>query len=258
MANTNLTFAGNSLQTANILTGQIDHYTIPNKDIKIFALAHANASTIPFTSYPNRTVRVTGRLVHTTVANLDALIDTFRAYFINQDQNLDIDYNGGTRRYIATVNTLSIDRPGNLLYANFTLEFICANPFGLDTSNTTVVSASGRTLSTYNDNHTFLGSAPYQLPVITYTLTAVTGGTNQYIQFGNGGNGQAIGILRTWTAGDVVVIDCVNKAVTVNGVATNFAGAFPEFPPGAQVMQYSDGFTTRTFTVSAVYAARWL
>jgi hypothetical protein len=255
---TNVVFAGNSLQTSQILTAEIDMADIPTKDAKLYVLAHANASKIPFTSYPSRTVKISGRLIGTSIANLDALIDTFKGYLAQQDQNLDVDYNGSARRFIATVNATSISRPGGLAWASFSVEFICTNPYGLNTSTTSALSAAGRTASAYTDAYTFLGTAPYQLPIATITLTAVTGGTAQSITWGNGGNGQAISVTRTWAAADVLVIDSVAKTVTVNGLPVAFTGAFPEFPIGAQSLQYNDGFTTRTFTIGVVYTVGYL
>lgn len=260
---TNISFDGNNLQTANILTQDIKHESLPTKDARVFTLAHANASAIPFVSYPSRSIRISGVIMGSSISDLDTRLDAFKAYFLGTDKNLDMDYGGTTRRYIATVTALSIDRPGGLLYALFDIDFICTQPFGRDTSTTSISSGfspsgTGRTAATYTDSYTFLGNAPYQLPIITITLTAVTGGTNQYIQFGNGGNGQAVLVQRTWAAADVLVIDCTQKTITVNGIPTAFSGAFPEFPPGSQSLQYTDSFTTRTFTISAVYTKAYL
>ncbi len=260
---TAISFDSNSLQTASILTADISHESLPAKSANMFALSHANKSVIPFVSYSDRTIKVSGKIIGSSIADLDSKLDTFRGYFRGTDKNLDIDYNGSTRRYIATVNGISIERPGGLQYANFDIEFICTEPFGRNTSVTTPSSsfspsAAGRTSSAYTDAHTFLGTAPYQLPVITITLTAVTGGTG-FLSFGNSGNNQGITITgQTFVNGDVIEIDCANKTVKKNGVAIDFLGAFPEFPPGAQSMAYADGFTTRTFTISVTYYPMWL
>lgn len=175
MANyTNVSFAGNSLQTANIFVKKIDHFSIPAKNINLLALDHANKSAIPFTSYPTRIIVVEGTIQGSSIADLDSRLDTFKSWFLAQDQNLDIDYNSGTRRYIATLDSgnSNIDRPGGLLYADFSLQFICTQPFGMDTATTSLLSASGRTLSSYADNVTCNGTAPYQLPIFTYTLNS--------------------------------------------------------------------------------------
>jgi hypothetical protein len=254
---TNIVYNGNSLQTATIVTAQPEGiYDIPTRDAKQYILSNFDQSRIPFINHTGRTIKLNGVLIGTSVNNLDSLIDTFRSYLNGQDLNLDIDWAGGTRRFIATVNSTTITRPGGLLHANFMLEFVCNYPFGQDTTATTAISAAGRTLSAYSDAYTFGGTAPYQLTVVTYTLTAVTGGVNQTITFGNGANGQAISVNRTWFAGDV--IDSTANTVTANGNLVSFYGAFPQFPPGSGTLQYSDTFATRTFTILTTLIVRYL
>jgi hypothetical protein len=258
MPGTSISFDGNSLQTANILAQNIAHEGLPMKDAKIFALSNANRSTIPYVQYPNKSIRVSGQINGSSIADLDARIDAMKAFLLGTDKNLDIDYSGTTRRYIATVNATSFERPGGLLFANWVIDFICTQPFGQNTATTSALNQSGRTASSYSDVHVFLGSAPFQLPVITITFSVLTGGTAQTLFFGNNGNGQGISVTRTWLSTDVLVIDCVNKTVTVNGSPVAFTGAFPEFPPGSQTLGYSDTFTTRTFAITVNYYPMFL
>jgi len=253
-----VSFSGNSLQTANILTDKIDHNGFPEKDAKLYALAHANQSNTPFVNYPTKTIPVTGTIFGSSIADLDSRIDAFKSYLAGTEQNLDIAWNGSTRRYIATANKLAIDRPYGLTYGKFSLEFDCKYPFGNDTATTTALTASGRTSAVYNDSYTFLGTGIVQQPITTVTLTAVTGGTNQYISWGNGNTGQAITVSRTWSNGDVLVIDSTQSTVTVNGLPVNFSGAFSQFAVGAGTLQYYDGFATRTFSITTIYTARYL
>lgn len=250
---TGISFDENDLQTANILTAEISHENNPNKDAPMSPLAHSNRSNIPFVNYPSRSIRISGKIIGSSIADLDSRIDDFKAYFLGTDRNLDIDYDSGTRRYIATANAVSIDRPGGLSYANFSVEFICTRPFGRNTSSTDALSETGRTNAAYTDPHTFVGNAPFQLPIITITLTAVTGGTG-FLSFSNNGNGQGITITgQTFANGDVIEIDCEEKTVKLNDELIDFMGAFPEFPPGDQSFSYSDGFTTRTFSINVDY-----
>lgn len=256
----NAVFNGNSLQTSQILLSQIDGVAdFPTLNVSIYPVDHANRSAIPFESFPSRPIKLIGQLyAGGSISGLDSLIDTFKGYLLGIDKNLDVDYAGGTRRFVATLNKCAIARPNWLGFANFTIEFVCSQPFGQNTATTTALSAAGRTAANYTDSHTFVGTAPYQLPVTTITFTALTGGTGATVSFGNAGNGQGINITRTWLTGDVLVIDCTLKTVTVNGIQVNFVGAFPEFPPGSQSMQYTDSLTTRTFTISSVYFPGYL
>lgn len=255
---TNISFGGNSLQTANIITQQISHESIPVKDAKLYALAHASASVIPFVSYPSRNISVAGTVIYNTVSGLDSGLDTFRGYFTGANQNLDIDYEGTTRRYTATVNKIDISRPRGLTYADFSIDFMTTQPFGQDVVSTPVLIVNGRTSTPYSDNFTFSGSAPYQYPIFTYTLNSGTGLTSASVVIGNNVSGQQITVSRTWLAGDVLVINSLTGTVTVNGISVAYSGAFPAFAPGAGQMTYSDTFTTRNFNYLVSYTKLWM
>lgn len=260
----NVAFASNNLQTFDgnhgIIVQDIQHAGKTTKRAQSYALAHANASKIPFIEYPNKPITLTGEIVGTTIADCDAQIDIFNGFMTAQNANLDFDYNGGSlnRRYVATATNIDIQRPGNLYHAKFAVTFTCTQAFGMDTTQTTILNVTGRTAATYSDNYTFLGTAPVQLPIITITITAVTGGTNQLVSVGNNSTGQTISVTRTWTAADVLVIDSTTSTVTVNGVATDFSGAFPQFAPGAGTFIYTDGLTTRTFSYNIVYSVMYV
>lgn len=254
---TTITFGGQSLQTENILTDDIDHHGLPTIDAKQYPLAHANISKIPFIAYPNKIIPITGTIRGTSIVDCDAQIDNFKSLLVGNELPLVIGYNGSTRTYIATVTKCSAPRPNGLTYAKFSIEFTCDVPFGQDPASTTILSAAGRTGAAYNDSVIFGGTAP-QVPIATIDFTAITSTGAQTVLWGNADNGQSISINRTWSTGDVVVIDCTQSTVTVNGVQTNFTGAFPEFQPGSQLLGYSDGLTTRTFNISVTYVGAYL
>lgn len=260
-----ISFNSNSLQTfsrttrTGIIVDHIDLESAPERKFDMFALAHANESVIPSDEYPSKMIPITGTIVSDTANNLSTLLDTFRGYLTGRSKNLDVGYGGVVRRYIATALSPVITRSEDKKYATFTLSFACTVPFGVETSNTTALNGTGRTANSYTDSHTFLGSAPVQLPVITITLTAVSSTGSQQMFFGNNDTGQAITIARSnWTAGDVVVINCATRSVQVNGIETDFTGAFPEFTTGVHAMLYIDTFTSRTMTENVVYAKRYL
>ena len=212
-------------------------------------IAHANRSSINKRNFPMKKIVITGKLEAASISALDTLRDTFLAYFLTKEGNLDIGYAGGTRRYIATVKSIDAPRPDGLNYLDFSVTFICTDPFGRATSTSSALSASARTLSAYTDNHTFVGTAPFLMPVWTITINTVVGGAN-YLSVGNASTGQKIAIIdQTFADGDVVVIDSYNKTVKLNNVDIDFLGGFPEFPPGAGTLTYSDNFTSRNFDI---------
>lgn len=252
-----ISFNGNNLQTATINTQDIDNEGMPEKVLNAYAQANSNDTAITDEDYPSKTIKIKGQITAETPAALDILLDQFRGYLRGKEKNLDIGYGSGIRRYIGTYNGNSdIKRPGGLQFANFTIGFLC-KPFGQDIAATVLVNQAGRTGATYTDNVNLVGSAPYQLPVATITLTALSTTGNQTINFGNNNTGQQISVTRAFAVNDVIVIDSINKEVRVNGISVDFSGAFVELEPGAQAIGFSHNFTSCTHNYYVEYYPRW-
>ena len=263
--NGDISFNSNDLQTyspsthVGIVTNSIEHTNLPDKIAQLFAKADTDGSAISTTNYPSKKITIAGAIHGSTQADLDSRMDTFKGYFNGKDKNLDIAYGSGTRRYIATVNSISIKRQQKALFAEFSIEFICTNPFGLDTSTTDLwTPKSAFTSATFTEAMTVGGTAPYQLPIITITVNSLTG-AGDYVQISNDNNGQELLIYGLGIqAGDVIVIDCVERTVTIDGQEVDSYGTFLELEPGSNSITYTDGFTTRSVDVAAVYTKRWL
>lgn len=254
----NVVFNSVDLQTSSIITQKSTHYNIPTKDMPVYPLAHANKSASPNNpNYPNRKIIIEGKLRASTISALETLIDTFKAYFNVEDANLDIDWAGGTRRFVAT-GTPDVKSERGLNTADFSVVFDCDYPFGEDTSSTSLVSASGSTGATRGDSITVAGSAKYQLPIITITINSLTDGTDSYMTVSNNANGQGITILGDFAASDEIVIDCETRTVTINGTEVDYVGSFPEFETGSQQINYADGFTARNIDYDVDYTKRYL
>lgn len=263
--NGDLTFNSNNLQTyspathVGIITNVIDHTDGPDMLMGLYGLADADGSSIPAINYPSKPVALAGAIKGSSQADLDNRIDTFKGYFTGKDKNLDIAYGSGTRRYIATAGTPKIQRKTKSFTAIFQVPITCTNPFGLDTSATALFTThTGSTVATFTETPTVGGNAPFQLPIITITLTSLTG-TGDYVQISNDNNNQELLIYGQGLAnGDVIIIDGVERTVTLNGDDIDYYGTFLELAPGANSLTYTDGFLTRTVTVAASYTKRWL
>lgn len=260
-----LTYNSNSLQTydpttkVGINTNVIRHTSIPDSVAELYIKASASDSTVPDQEYPSKTITLVGTIHGSTQANLDDRIDTFKGYFGLRNKNLDIAYGSSNRRYtVMKANSVGIERQDKALFATFTIELIC-KPFGYDTATTNLWAAkTSFTSATFTETPTIAGSAPYQLPVFTITLTAISG-DGDYVQISNDNNNQEMLLYGLGLqAGDVIVIDCNQRTVTVNDVEVDYYGTFLELEPGAASITYTDGFTTRTVDVAGVYTKRWL
>lgn len=263
--NGELSFNSNDLQTyspatdTGIITNVIDHTDGPEMLMGLYGLADADGSSIPNINYPSKPVALAGVIKGSSQADLDNRIDTFKGYFIGKDKNLDITYGAGTRRYVATAGVPKIQRRPMSYIAMFQIPLTCTTPFGIDTTSTALwATKNNYTSATFTETPTVGGNAPYQLPIFTITIDALTG-AGDYVQISNDNNNQEIMIYGIGLqAGDVIVIDCVERIVTLNGVEINYYGTFLELAPGANSITYTDGFTTRTVDVAASYVKRWL
>lgn len=262
--NGDITFNTHDLQTydpitrVGIITNVIEHSDIPNQVGELLALADANGSVIPDINYPSRSITIGGAIKGSSQADLDNRLDTFKGYFNGKNKDLDIAYGGSTRRYIATKNAVAISRQQKALFATFTVEFICTDPFGRDITATTLINQTGYTDASLSQSVTFGGTAPFQQPLITITINTLTG-SGDSIQISNGSNGQEMVLYGLGLAdGDELIIDNENHEVTVNGESVDYNGVFLEFEPGAHEITITDNFTTRDVDILVDYFKRYL
>lgn len=256
-------YNANSLNTYSVATRQglfvsdIDHTSLPDKVMPIYPLAAADGNVASKANYPQKVITIKGGIAGNSQNDLDARIDSFKALFNVDGGNLDIEWEGSTRRYQAVIQGLPIVRRQKPTFATFTITFVC-QPFGSEISPTSLFSELNHTTSGYTATPTVAGTAPTQLPIITITLDALTG-AGDFIQLTNNNNGQTMLIyglgLQT---GDVIVIDSSTKIVTINGVQVDVYGTFITFEPGSNSISYEDGFTTRTVDIVASYYKRYL
>lgn len=259
MPGINVVYNGTSIQTNNILVNSIDYDSIPAKTSSQFALARSHRSAITASYYQSKLITIGGTIIGTSVADAESRADAFKAAMnpAANTANLDIDYNGSTRRFAVTVQMCALTRTNAMFAIGYSLQFVALDPFGTNTTSTTLINAAAISASPSTQSPTFIGNFIEQYPVITYTLTSFTGSATNTIYFKNNTTGQQISIARTWTAADVLVIDTFNRTVTVNGVATDYDGVFPPFAPGAGSLIVTDNFTTRAATITVTQLARF-
>lgn len=262
--NGDIAYNTNDLQTydrvakTGINTNVIEHTDVPDRIAELYALADTNGSVIPNVNYPSRKIKIGGTIHGSTQDDLDSRIDTFKGYFRGKDKNLDIDYAGSTRRYIATPNAVSVSRQQKALFATFVIEFICTDPFGRDITPTSILSQANYTSATKTVTPTIGGTAPVQLPIFTFTIDSLTG-AGDYLQISNDNNDQQILLYGLGLAnGDVVVVNSETQEVTVDGDEVDYSGTFLELEPGPVSITYTDGFTTRQVDLDGYYYKRYL
>jgi len=250
-------FDSNSLTDVTGLTVlKTDPYKPPARRLNIYELARAHKSKGLSGWYNKRIITIKVGISRDTRANVEASLDDLMDKLHGVEKILQLPQAGTLREYYSTFSQAVVVTEAGA-YLEIDLIFECSDNFGYDVQPVQALSISGATTASSSDSLSFGGSAPTQVPVITFTLSALTGGTSKNVIIGNGVTGQEITINRTWTAGDLIIIDCFNRTVKVNGTEVAFTGAFPEFATGNGLLTYEDTLTTRTRSGTVIYNKRY-
>lgn len=253
MAGTDVTFNSVSLQTTNYVVGEVQDMGL-SKDFQYLPIIRGNKSVKTNVQYPERSIVIKGKILGTSLSTIKSNVDTFLVT-LEGVANLDIDVlqtGSSKRRYIAEPKSIAITQGTALFARDFQVEFVCVDPWGRDTATTSVT--SGQTITTSPQtvsSLTFGGTAVYQLPTISMTVTSFTGAYINTITFTNPTTALAMSITRAWTASDAIVIDTLNKTCKVNGTSVDYTGAWLWWSPASgQSIQISDDFTVRSMSLS--------
>lgn len=256
---TNVTFNNLNLQSGNYFV--TDLKKSPSLNNYVEPLTYRDG-ILPITQQAQQIDFVlSGIIKGTSQADCETNIDTFnrtmyQVYTTASSAFLDIDWAGGTRRYqcaVLSAPVVSRDR-GQLSFANFELSLTAITGYGQATSLTTQTYSN---ITTASSSHTysFVGDvAP--LPIITFTTASASSMT--FLRITNQTTNTSMSITRTFSAGDVVVIDTDRQLVTIAGVETNNEGVFPEFVAGSNTLLYEMSSASRQVSIQYDYYARYV
>ncbi len=208
----------------------VKHESTADREIVTLPITRSNGSVKISARYAEKIITIQGILIGTSAADLESKIDAFKELFSRQDKNLDIDWNGSTRRYVATCKRHDFDRDHfNISYVPWSAEFLVPLGIGTDSSETSIYDSSGIG-ATASTTLTFAGSAQ---PRPIFTIDMTTAGSAQVIQLLNNDTGQFIKIDGPYANSDQIIVDCLAMTVKKNGTSINFRGLFPNFYIGA-------------------------
>jgi len=252
----NIVFSGLNLNDAvNYWTEEIEHELTAKAEINLQKIARSNDSVILKKNYGAKIFKATIIIEDDSVSAMDSRLDTFKRIVEVKERSLDIDYAGGTRRYICTGFLESIDRKPR--WARAVVRFECYKSFGEDTANTTEA-FKGKTTSPYTDDVDIAGSAPAK-PDITIKINTLTATGLKFIKLRNIDNGDYIQVsVDGFEADDIITINTSTSLVFVNGNITPYLGIMPQWNPGVNNWEYTDDFTARNVDITFAYKKRWL
>jgi len=245
----NFVFNGFGLQNTIIVTTRILYDQMPNREVRARALPREDGELILGSNWRRKIVRLTGYILETTAALLDAKIDEMKEELSFEESVLDIKVQGVIRRYRATLINANnmFDREGWMLtFIPFTLEFLCHEAFA-GTLGFSENEFLAETSLANNKTITNVGTAPAK-PIITLTLTTLSGITK--IGVTNNTTSQTITVQRTFTSSEVLVIDSDNKIVTVDGLEVDYDGVFPDLQQDDNSIDIDFTGTSATYDIN--------
>lgn len=241
------------------ITGAPDIFSAPPKEIKTVDLAREDGSVVVFEKYLPKDAGLQGYINTADELSADLALDTLKRYAGRKGIELKVGYAGGYRIWTVEVETVVVSRnASDLSYIPFSLKIKAANPIATDDTEATLASATAVTTSSKTIGVNNAGTYK-ALPEIVITVNAINPSVSDVIMtVSNPSTQETLNIEHTFTAADVVTIDCVNKLVFVNSTSVPATGQFPTWEPDGGTFEYTDTATTRNIDIIATYAKRYL
>ncbi|KKN17879.1 hypothetical protein LCGC14_0961380 [marine sediment metagenome] len=237
-----VTFDSTSLQNVNRITKSLGHDSATDRDLEILQLARDDGGILVSEHYGSKMFQVDGIIKASSQANLETEIDTFKELLSRKAKNLDIEYAGNTRRYVAYARNVFINRDFfHVNFAPYTIEFVVPSGLGVNTASTESVDDVDISPIPYTGSASFLGSATPK-PVIKFTFGSDWSNALG-IKFSNTDKNEECIINRSagFSDGDNLEIDTLNKVVRINDAEIEFYRVFPSFDIGSNAIEITAG-----------------
>jgi phage-related protein len=139
-------------------------------------------------------------------------------------------------------------------FKRMSLIFDCHDPFGYS-PNYTTSSVSAQTASSISTSPSWNGTYS-ALPIITIDINSLTVSNPGTITVQSGSG--TVAITRTWTAGELLIVNSETGKITVDGVEVPYSGILPRFTETQKSTTYTDNFTARNIDLEVKYKARYV
>lgn len=232
-----------------------DPHRFPQREVTNYSLANSNKSVTTSAFYTGKTINVSGIIAVNGRELLDSSIAELRRILQAENAVLQLPVFGEQRKYFkVTTKNIALKNMGGG-YVEIDIEFTSSEIYNYSITSTELLNIVNLTSGIKSYQVTVLGSGP-QVPVITYTVDSFTTGTNRTVTFSNPTSGYSISIQRTWTAGEILIIDNRERTVQIAGEDVDFTGNYLEWTQGAGFINYSDDFTARQVDINVTYYKR--
>jgi len=225
-----ITFDGTSLVSAPFNVKRLTHENADSRTLNLQDLARQRGGVLLNAEYKPKVIRIEGIITGTSNTDLEGNIDEFKELMNRQGKNLDVSYDTGTRRFVATTRSMKVERDYyHLNYAPYEVELLIPAGVGTDI-NETSVTVSGETSQALTSNITIGGTVEPRVK-ITLNVIAATSITACSILV----NGSQLTITETIATGDVIVFDGDTMKVTLNRTEVDYTGIFSQWVIGMNI-----------------------
>lgn len=253
-----VSFDGFDLNSGDFRTRTYSPSGAPSRSIRLSDLARQDGAKQVFQKFEAQKLFVEGQISCISMSALDDAIDDLKSALRVESGVLEIGYGSGVRRWTCTAENIVINRgQENISFTPFSIEFSSESPFATDGTTDSYLVSQNCTDATKFFPFTVLGT--YDIaPQITITVNSFSPTSDKTITLGNGDTSQFLDITATFTAGDIITVDCDTYRVFHNGTFIRSSGQFPSFKVGSQSLDYADDGTTRDIDVSLDAERRYL
>lgn len=224
------------LQGATYTPRYVKHENSPERLVNSLKLARQDGEVIIDDTFGVKFIDVTGILIGSSQSDLETKIDSFKELIARKDKNLDIDWAGGTRRYVCRSVFHSFDRDYyNIIHVPYSIRFLVPTGYGQDTAETTALNKSAITATTDSETITFAGSVT---PKLRHKIIVDVRGNADVIKIENTATGDYIEIdIDGFVTTNYLEIDEVAQTVKKNGTTNmTYRGKFPSVTPGSNTL----------------------
>jgi len=242
-----ITFDGELLQDAHIITRYARHETPAERTIATLPIARRDGSVFIMQRYGEKTIRLQGVIVGDTREDLQERIDAFKELLSREQKELAI-FGGGVKRvYIATAREPIFERDHfHVTHIPWTVEFVVPTGEGQDAATTDALSAQSLDTTTPVETSFELEGTKAPRPVILIEgdnwPTDVKG-----IELENLDTGEKMTVTDTaaWGTDSQIEIDAdakeVNHIISAVPTLVDFYGTIPTFKIGTNNIRLTAG-----------------
>lgn len=238
-------FTFNNIDSTNFLKeNAVRHSLLPSVENKFVKVPNRNVAFDFGYSFDVRRIEIDVTIIGTSNSDLRTKTREIANWLFHEELKTLTFSDEPTITYQARING-STDLDQILHYGQGTLVFVCPNPFGIGASISATV-----TTDTIPNAGTF--ETP---PVLKATFTA----NASEFKITNNTTGEFVRVIRDFVLNDVLVIDCENSKISVNGVSAmidlDIASDF------FNLTRNGDSFTVSPVGVATTkieYQERWL